>query len=228
MTKKSGVRFPGESDEYRRARQKLLSAERKLRREVEKVAGLRRALPPGQRVACDYEFDEIDAGTGKVMTTRLSQLFELPRKSLVVYSFMYAPGGNPCPMCTAFLDSLNGAAPHAGTQINLAVVAKGPIRKIRSWAKKRRWSNLRLLSSGSNTFNQDYFAELGAGAQLPMITVSKKTRGVVRHCYTTEIFFDQSEPGQHPRYIDMLFPLWNLFDLTPEGRPEKWFPQLSY
>lgn len=228
MAKKTGVCFPGESDEYRRARVKLLSAERKLRREVEKVAALRRALPPGQRIAGDYEFDEIDQATRKAKTTRLSQLFELPGKSLIVYSFMYAPGGSPCPMCTAFLDSLNGAALHARTQLNMAVIAKAPIHKIRSWGKKRRWSNLRLLSSGSNTFNQDYFAEMGAGAQIPMLTVFKKSRGVVRHCYTTETFFGQNEPGQHPRHMDMVFPLWNLFDLTPEGRPAKWFPQLSY
>ena len=226
MAKQSGVSFPNESAEYRRARRKLLSVERKLRKEIEKVAALRRTLPPGQRVASDYEFDEIEPASGKPTTTRLSELFELPRKSLVVYGFMYAE--TPCPMCTAFLDSFNGAALHARNNVNLAVIAKGPVRKLQAWAKKRGWSNLRLLSSASNTFNQDYLAELGGEAQIPMISVFRKSRGVVRHFYTTEMFFARNEPGQHPRHIDMMFPLWNVFDLTAEGRPANWFPELSY
>ena len=165
------VSFPNESQEYRRARSQHLNAERKLRREVEKVAALRRELPQGQHVASDYEFDEIDKTNGKLATTRLSELFLLPRKSLVVYSFMYARGGAPCPMCTAFLDAFNATALHAHTQINLAVITKGPIRKVTSWARKRGWTYLRMLSSGATTSNQDYLAELDGAAQIPMINV---------------------------------------------------------
>jgi predicted dithiol-disulfide oxidoreductase (DUF899 family) len=39
------VRFPGESDEYRRARGELLEAEIDLRRRTEAVAAKRRTLP---------------------------------------------------------------------------------------------------------------------------------------------------------------------------------------
>jgi predicted dithiol-disulfide oxidoreductase (DUF899 family) len=31
-----------------------------------------------------------------------------------------------------------------------------------------------------------------------------------------------------PRHGDTLEPLWNLFDLTPEGRGTDWYPDLSY
>src|SRR5438874_2292757 len=41
------VRFPGESDEYREAREALLEAELELRRHIEAVAAQRRALPLG-------------------------------------------------------------------------------------------------------------------------------------------------------------------------------------
>ena len=34
--------------------------------------------------------------------------------------------------------------------------------------------------------------------------------------------------GQNERHVDMIWPLWNLFDLTPEGRGGNWFPRLSY
>jgi predicted dithiol-disulfide oxidoreductase (DUF899 family) len=26
----------------------------------------------------------------------------------------------------------------------------------------------------------------------------------------------------------MIWPLWNMFDFTPEGRGEKWYPRLYY
>jgi predicted dithiol-disulfide oxidoreductase (DUF899 family) len=51
-----GIRFPGESEDYRRARNLLLDAEAGLRRAIEQVAGQRRALPPGGVVPDDYRF----------------------------------------------------------------------------------------------------------------------------------------------------------------------------
>ena len=44
------VRFPGETDEYRRARDELLEAEIDLRRRTEAVAAKRRTLPLGDRI----------------------------------------------------------------------------------------------------------------------------------------------------------------------------------
>jgi len=44
----------------------------------------------------------------------------------------------------------------------------------------------------------------------------------------TELLYAQSNPGQDPRHVDLIWPLWNLFDLTPEGRGTKWNPRLAY
>jgi predicted dithiol-disulfide oxidoreductase (DUF899 family) len=30
-----------------------------------------------------------------------------------------------------------------------------------------------------------------------------------------------------PRHMDMMWPLWNLFDATPEGRGGDWHPPLN-
>jgi predicted dithiol-disulfide oxidoreductase (DUF899 family) len=38
----------------------------------------------------------------------------------------------------------------------------------------------------------------------------------------------KGEAGQDPRHVDMLWPLWNLLDLTPEGRGKDWYPKLAY
>jgi len=50
LAAKNKAHFPNESPEYRRARNYLLSEEIELRRHIERVAALRRALPPGGEV----------------------------------------------------------------------------------------------------------------------------------------------------------------------------------
>lgn len=45
------IGFPGEDSRYRTARNRLLTAELDLRKRVEQVAGMRRKLPLGGRVA---------------------------------------------------------------------------------------------------------------------------------------------------------------------------------
>jgi predicted dithiol-disulfide oxidoreductase (DUF899 family) len=226
------MRFPGESAEYRTARDRLLQEEAALRRHVDEVAALRRSLPLGGTVAEDYVFEEGAAeldNVGTVRNVRLSALFERGKDTLVAYSFMYGPAmEKPCPMCTAMLDSLNGTAPHARQRVNLAVVAKSPLARIRAHARARGWRNLRLLSSAGNSYNRDYHADAPDGSQNPMLNVFVKRDGKVRHFYATELFFVKPEPGQNPRHIDSIWPLWNLFDLTPGGRGEDWYPRLSY
>ena len=37
-----------------------------------------------------------------------------------------------------------------------------------------------------------------------------------------------ADPGQDARHVDMIWPLWNLFDFTPEGRGKDWHPKLFY
>jgi len=150
----STVRFPGESESYRAARNELLMAERDLRKQVEQVAELRRKLPVGGELREDYAFEEGGADladTTTVVSVRFSDLFRAGLGTLALYNFMYGPEmKQACPMCTSFLDSLNGTAPHAGQRLNLAVVAKSPIGRIREFARGRGWHRLRLLSSGEH------------------------------------------------------------------------------
>src|SRR5438445_11601368 len=83
-----GITFPGESAEYRAARDRLLEQEVKLRRATEAVAATRRELPPGGVVAEDYLFQ--GAGVdGAPTDMRLSELFAPGNGSLVIYSFLF-------------------------------------------------------------------------------------------------------------------------------------------
>jgi predicted dithiol-disulfide oxidoreductase (DUF899 family) len=149
-----GIRFPGEPEEYRRERNRLLEAEAGLRRTIEQVAAQRRALPLGGVVPDDYRFEEASDGR----EVRFSELFEAGKDTLVIYSFMFprysgdirsgpAEGETarlplnetPCASCTSILDSLDGAALHL-TQLNLAVVAKADPVRIRNFARERGWA----------------------------------------------------------------------------------------
>jgi predicted dithiol-disulfide oxidoreductase (DUF899 family) len=237
--------FPGESAEYRAARDRLLDQEIALRRAMEEVAAARRALPPGGAVPEDYVFQRAVAD-GNPIDVRLSELFGPGKDSLVIYSFMFPrdplderPGPTegqsarlplaqgPCPSCVALLDQLDGAAEHAGQHLNLAIVAKAPPAHILGFARDRGWRRLRLLSSASNTYNRDYLAETAEGLQRPMLNVFRRDGTAIRHFWGSELFYAPAEPGQDPRHVSTVEPVWNLFDLTPEGRPD-WDEQLSY
>jgi predicted dithiol-disulfide oxidoreductase (DUF899 family) len=152
-----------------------------------------------------------------------------PDASLLLYNFMYGPKmAAACPMCTSFLDSLDGSAPHVTQRMNLAVVAKSPIERIRAHGRDRGWRHLRLLSSADNTFNSDYFGENADESQNPVLHVFVRRGPAVHHAYSTEMAFAPPDPGQNQRHIDPMWPLWNLFDVTPEGRGEGWYPKLRY
>jgi predicted dithiol-disulfide oxidoreductase (DUF899 family) len=139
-----------------------------------------------------------------------------------------ALGEGPCPSCTALLDQLDGAAEHASQHLNLAVVAKAPAPRILAFARERGWRRLRLVSSAANTYNVDYFAQTADGVQRPMLTVFQRDGDVIRHFWSSELFYAPQDPGQEPRHVGTLEPLWNLFDLTPEGRPLGWAEQFNY
>lgn len=222
-----GQRFPGETAGYRKARNDLLKAELALRRNVEAVAAARRKLPAGGEVPQDYEFEEADE-YGNARRVRMSDLFKRGN-SLVVYSYMYGPQmSKPCPMCTAMLDSLDGAAKHAGQRVDLVVVAKSPLERIRAFARERGWKNLRLLSSAGNSYNRDYHGENEEGAQMPMLNVFTRRGGKVQHSWGSELLFAPEDSGQNARHVDMIWPLWNVLDTTPEGRGKDWYPRLEY
>ena len=134
----------------------------------------------------------------------------------------------PCPSCTAFLDQLDGAAEHVAQRLNLAVVGKAPIARIAAFAHERGWRRLRLLSSSGNTYNRDYWAETGEGDQQPMLNVFHRDGPTIRHFWGSELFYAPQDAGQDPRHVGTLEPLWNLFDLTPGGRPSDWVEEMSY
>jgi predicted dithiol-disulfide oxidoreductase (DUF899 family) len=230
------LHFPNESAEYRRVRNTLLEEEMALRRHVERVAAQRRALPPGGMVPEDYRFD------GAAGPVTLQQLFG-GKDTLAVYSFMFGPERErPCPGCTHFLDGLDGSAQHILQRLALVVVAKSPIQRLLDLALERGWEHLKLLSTAGNNYDRDYFGDSTALAaamrkqqeftdgeewDMPILNVFRRDGKTVRHFWGSELLYVPPEPGQEYRHNDLLDPVWNMFDVTPEGRGD-FHPQLEY
>jgi predicted dithiol-disulfide oxidoreductase (DUF899 family) len=225
-------RFPGESDDYRRARDELLQAEVDLRRQTERVAALRRELPPGGRVGTDYVFEELD-GAGAARPVRLSELFDDGKDTLFLYSFMVVPREQglpfvgPCPSCTSIIDGIDGAIPHITQRMSFAVESTAPLAQFREHASKRGWRHARLLSSAGNSYREDYGAADSNGYQWPLATVFVRRDDGIHHHWSSELWWVTHDAGQGPRHVDFMWPLWAVFDRTPEGRDE-WEPKLEY
>ena len=212
--------LPDESTEYLSKREELRQAEIELMRQRERVAELRRQLPKGATVQ-DYEFLEgpasLDDGDEPVRTVRVSELFTAPDRALVIYHLMFGKKqGKACPMCTAWIDGYNGVAHHLAQNIDLAIVAAADVSTLRAFARDRGWNRLRLLSAGESTFKSDLGSENREGSQDSMISVfTRDSDGTLRHFYSGHPWLadDIKERG-----IDELTPIWNVLDLTPQGR----------
>ncbi len=219
---RSTRRVPGESAEYRVARNALLAEEIELRRHIERVAAQRRALPPGGVVPKDYLFE----GEGGPAT--LQQLFGR-HDTLVTYNWMFGPRRQrSCPMCTSLLSALDGETPDILQRVAFAVIARSPIERLAAFKKERGWRHLRLYSSGGNTFNRDYADEDPDGDDNAGFNVFTRRDGVVRHFYGDEMGPESADPGQDPRGAPDLMPIWTMLDLTPGGRGSDWYPKLEY
>ena len=223
------VRFPSESSGYRRAREQLLESEGELRRLTEQVAAQRRALPAGGLLKEDYVFESAADGS----PIRFSELFAPGKDALVIYNMMFprwskdpragAPGGRtaelplfeqPCPSCTSLVDGLEGAAFHLAARINLFVISKTDPNRLGTYARKRGWRNLRLLSSRNNGFKRDYHGETPEGEQLPTLIVFSRDEDGIHHGWASEMTFRRG----HTNSLDPVWPIWGALDLTPNGR----------
>ena len=218
-----------ESAEYLAKREGLRLAEIELMRQRERVAELRRRLPPGPVVE-DYKFIEgpvnLDAGDTPTRAVRLSELLTAADRPLVIYHLMYGKRQTkPCPMCTAWIDGMNGVAHHIAQNVDFAIVAAADPAALRAHARARGWNRLRLLSAGDSTFKYDLGSEDREGKQDSTISVfNRDSHGAVHHFYTAHPWMS---PEIKERGIDLMSPIWHILDLTPQGRGD-WYAKLEY
>jgi predicted dithiol-disulfide oxidoreductase (DUF899 family) len=228
LVRRSDARQPNESADYRKARAALLVEEIELRRQVARVAALRRALPPGGEVKGDYRFIGEAGSVQGANPVGFADLFG-DKDTLFVYNWMYGPQrARPCPMCTALLGSLDGNADHIRQRAAMAVVALSPIERQVAFKVERGWRNLPLYADVNGKFSRDYHAIMDDGTDTAAINVFTRRDGTIRHFWGVETGTVPADPGEDPTTAPDLMPLWNVLDLTPEGRGTDWYPKLSY
>jgi predicted dithiol-disulfide oxidoreductase (DUF899 family) len=214
------ARYPNESVKYRAARNELLVEEIELRRRLERVASLRRALPPGGEVPQDFLL------VSEKEPIRFSSLFG-DKHTLLVYSMMYGPQREaPCPSCTSSLTSWNGTARNLRERVAIAVSARSPIERLVDYKNQRGFTNLPFISDGSGEYTRTYVSP--DDADVPGFSVFSRRDGSIRHFYSGEMSGAMADPEQDPRGAPELDPLWLMLDLTPEGRGTDWYPKLEY
>jgi predicted dithiol-disulfide oxidoreductase (DUF899 family) len=220
LARANNAQFPNESHEYREARNRLLAEEIELRRHIERVAELRRRLPPGGEVTKAYSF------VGEKGPVTFAELFG-DKPTLVIYSYMFGPQREkPCPMCTSFMASLDHKIDDIEQRVALAFVARSPIDRLIAAKQARGWRKLKIFSDLSGDFTRDYVTK--EDADVPGYNVFTRHEGAIRHFWAGEMGGDMADPGQDPRGAPDLDPLWTILDTTPEGRGADWYPRLSY
>ena len=235
------LHYPNESTEYRAARNSLLDEEIALRAQIERVAAKRRALPPGGEIPQDYVFERTGENS-MPEKVKMSELFG-PHDTLILYSFMYGPDRDlPCPGCTHLIDGFDGAGRHLGRRVAFHIVAKSPVARLVAWAHARGWDHLSLLSTAGNSYDADYFGDTsklsqgmravqsltdGENWDETIFNVFTRKGGKIRHFWGSEMRYAPEEPNQNHRAGDLVDPLFNFLDMTPEGRGT-FFPKVNY
>lgn len=212
-------RYPNESTDYRIARDALALEEQDLIGRVKAVAEQRRNLPLGGRLPEDYTFAWADDARLN-HAVKISELFD-GKNTLLLYSFMYGPSwDNPCPSCTSLMDGFDRMAKQVGPDAAFVAVGKAPAEKINTWAKRRGWSQIGLVSGFDSTYQADYKCQgESPDRQFATMHVFKKREGNIYHFWGTELTDND---------LDMVWPYWNLMDMTPEGRPDRPSPPQDF
>ncbi len=215
-------RWDDESVEYAKRRDELHRAEIELRDQRERVAALRRELP-ADTVIDDQVFEAIR--DGHRAPVNLSELFEDPSKPLVLMHVMFGKAQkNPCPMCTLWADGYDGAIPHLKQRLNFAVLVAGDVEEFAAFAAGRGWRHIPIVSAADSDLKLRLGFETPSGDQLPGVSVfTRRAEGTLIHGVSQCAIL--GEAGG--RGLGRLSPVWNFFDLTPEGRGD-WMPGLSY
>ena len=215
--------FPGESDEYRKARQALLAEEIEFRRHMTRVVEQRRALPPGPVIQKNYRFKDENA-----FEVGLVDLFG-DKDTLVTYFWMYGPQRErPCPMCTNWLGAVNGNAADIKQRVALKILGRSSVDRQFQFAQERGWRHLNFVQ----TVGDDYAKDLGLinedGSENPALVVYRRDGDKVRLFWASEMRREMADPGQDPRDAPDIASLWSILDLTPAGRGTDWYPKLNY
>ena len=207
--------------EWLAARKELLKKEKEFSRLRDELSRQRRALP-WERVEKKYVFD---APKGK---ETLADLFG-KRSQLIVYHFMFGPGGRKVARVARILaDTFDGAIVHlAHRDVSFVAISRATLPEIEEFKKRMGW-RFKWVSSFCNDFNHDYHVSFSN---------EERPQGKVYYNYGMTEFPSEEGPGtsvfyknqageifhtysSYARGLDPMVGTYNWLDLAPKGRDE--------
>jgi predicted dithiol-disulfide oxidoreductase (DUF899 family) len=187
------------AQEWKAARDALLVKEKDHTRALDVLAAARRRMPM-VRLDKDYRFTAPDR-----TTVGLAGLFQ-GRRQLVIYHFMLEPGQDwICGGCASFTDNIADQSHLNARDTTLILMARAPQEEIDPIRQRMGWTVPWYSSHGSD-FNDD----LGLGGGFGLSVLLRDGEEFFRTYFT------------NGRGVDRLRLDFNLLDLTPYGRQEKW------
>ena len=219
-----------ESDEYLAKREELRLAEIELMEHRERVAAQRRALPQGAALQ-DYEFlegpDSLDANHEPIHTVRAQRTFHRGGPS---------PGDLPLDVRQEAGQGLPNVhnVDRWSQRCSAAHRAEHRFCGCRGGGSQERCAIMHAHVAGTisvcsarvriplNTILAVKDANGGQDSSVSVFT--KDADNTVRHFYSAH---PRMAPEIKERGIDLLAPVWNFMDLTPQGRRE-WYASLAY
>jgi predicted dithiol-disulfide oxidoreductase (DUF899 family) len=112
-------------------------------------------------------------------------------------------------------------------RVGFAVLGRSPVARQLAFARERGWRNLKFYQTVGDDFAKNYRGLAPDGSEWPAFDVWVKDGDTVRHFWGSELG-GTADPCQDPRGAPDPTPLWNILDLTPDGRGETWYPKLEY
>jgi predicted dithiol-disulfide oxidoreductase (DUF899 family) len=204
------------------ARLRLRAEEKKLFKAHDRLKARRRALP-WVRIEKDYVFD------GPGGRESLADLFG-GKKQLVVYHFMFAPGGEACPHCSFWADHYDGISAHLGQRDTaFVVISRASPPELRAHQRRMGWK-FKWVSSGRTDFNYDFHVSFrpediqDGSARYNYVPIDPDMADVPDREGASAFYRDRS--GLYHTYstfargIDLLNGTYNFLDLTALGRHE--------
>lgn len=204
----------GEDELYAKSRRALLVEEIHLRRRMEQIAEIRRALPPGPLVA-DHIFRKADHGY-----TSLNRLFG-DRDILILYVCDFGSLG-PSPICYHFLAALQGNLDALRARAEFALASRSPAADVGSFIDHHQWQPMLPLQIHDEDFINAMNLLAEDGEFCPSLMIFRKTADGIRLFWKSEMSADMADDAETPSDMFDFASLWSILDLTPQGRfPER-------
>jgi predicted dithiol-disulfide oxidoreductase (DUF899 family) len=206
-------------EEWLVARQALLTREKELTRQQDRLSAERRRLPM-VKVEKNYTFD------GPEGQRTLLDLCD-GRRQLIVYHFMFDPDWEKgCGGCTGYVNAIGDLSNLKDRDTTFVLISRAPLPKLEDYKAEKGWDHPWYSSFGSD-FNYDFHATIDPDVAPPVHNYRSAPDAGKGEVSATSVFFRIGDEIFHTyssfaRGVEYLTNTSALLDVTPYGRQEDW------